>query len=600
MQTGKVGAEAPASAVLFVSFVWFVLEFSGVEPGSGGQGFARPIPTPSSRPANSKAQALSPSPDSMSGSSLCFAGARSTVPVLWGRESMSIWDWLFNPSGLTAHGFCLSWAPGLVGLHVASDAIIGLSYFSIPLAIAAFVSRRPDIRYSWVAYLFVAFILACGTTHFFSVFTLWVPVYGLEGVVKAITAVLSIATAALLWPLIPKIAALPTITELEQRVAERTAELSEANARLTRALEERTRAEAAAAASEAQYRASFEHAAVGKAQFDPATHDIIRANAALARMLGYEPEELAGRRGWDFVWPEDRDLDRQAWDKVLAGEIDTFTSEKRYLRKDGTPVWGRVSTAAVRDPQTGAPTIAISVIEDIDERYKSQADLAAANQALQAMVAERTAALAQRDLLLREVYHRVKNNLQIVDSLLVMQARQVSDPDSKAALMGLRSRVYALGLVHHQLMGSPDLQTFDFAPFLKELSANILEGGATRGVTLDVHAEPLTVGLDFAIPLGLLVTELVTNSLKHAFPDGEGRINVELSRDEDGSVSLVVADNGQGMAAGQVAGESGKSPSRGLGANIIKGLVAQLRGTMSVREDNGTRSEVRVTAPVLA
>jgi hypothetical protein len=119
---------------------------------------------------------------------------------------MSIWDWLFNPSGLTAHGFCLAWAPGLVGLHVASDAIIGLAYFSIPLAIAAFVARRPDIKYSWVAYLFVAFILACGATHFFSIFTLWVPVYGLEGVVKAITAVLSIATAALLWPLIPKLA----------------------------------------------------------------------------------------------------------------------------------------------------------------------------------------------------------------------------------------------------------------------------------------------------------------------------------------------------------------------------------------------------------
>jgi PAS domain S-box-containing protein len=534
---------------------------------------------------------------------------------------MSILDWLFNPSGLTAHGFCLSWAPGLVGLHVASDAIIGLAYFSIPLAIAAFVARRPDIKYSWVAYLFVAFILACGATHFFSIFTLWVPVYGLEGVVKAITAVLSIATAALLWPLIPKIAALPSAealeavnlqlrqseadvrtanAELEARVARRTAELSEANLRLTVALADRTRVEAAAAITEAQYRASFESAAVGKAQAEPATGVLIRANAALGRMLGYTPEEMAGRHGRDFVWPDDRGMDAEPWTRMLAGEIDSFTSEKRYLRKDGAPLWGRVSTAAVRDPVTGEPTIAVSVIEDIDERYKSQAALAEANHALEAMVAERTEALAQRDLLLREVYHRVKNNLQIVDSLLVMQARQMSDEAGKAALMGLRSRVYALGLVHHQLMGSADLKTFDFAPFLKELSDNILEGAASPGVALDVRAEPLTVGLDFAIPLGLLVTELVTNSLKHAFPDGRGRINVELSRGEDGSVALVVADNGQGLAAARADQGAGKRPSRGLGDNIIRGLVAQLKGSMSVREDNGTRSEIRVDAPVAA
>jgi PAS domain S-box-containing protein len=509
---------------------------------------------------------------------------------------MSMLDWLFNPSGLTAHGFCLSWAPGLVGLHVISDGLIGVAYFSIPLAIAAFIHQRPDIKYSWVAYLFVAFILACGATHFFSIFTLWVPVYGLEGVVKAITAVLSIATAVVLWPLIHRLAALPTITELERRVAERTAELSEANASLTEALGQRTRAEAAAAVTEAQYRISFENAAVGKAQFDPVSHNMIRVNTALAAMLGYAPEELAGKHGWDFVWPEDRDVDRESWRRVLAGEIDTFTSEKRYMRRDGTPVWGRVSTAAVRDPATGAPTIAISVIEDIDARRRSQADLVVANKALEAMVAERTLALSQRDLLLREVYHRVKNNLQIVDGLLVMQARELTDEAAKTALIGLRNRVYALGLVHHQLMGSSDLQTFDFAPFLEELSANILEGGAAREVTLDVKAVPLNVGLDFAIPLGLLVTELVTNSLKHAFPDGRGRIEVELARAGDGSVSLVVADNGRGLAAARADSDG----PRGLGENIIKGLVAQLRGTMSVSEDNGTRSEVRVAPPEAA
>lgn len=347
---------------------------------------------------------------------------------------MSFLDWLLNPTGLTPHGFCLSWSPGLVAMHAVSDVIIGLAYFSIPLAIAAFVRRRPDIRYGWVAYLFVAFILACGATHFLAILTLWVPAYGVEGIIKVVTAVLSIATAVILWPLIPKAAALPSAAQLERRVAERTAELTDA--------------------------------------------------------------------------------------------------------------------------------------------------------------------LAQRDLLLREVYHRVKNNLQMVDGLLVMQSRQTSNPESRQAIQGLRDRVYALGLVHHQLMGSQDLKTFDIAPFLEELSTNLVQGGASQDVALSIKAIPLDVGLDFAIPLGLLVTELVTNSLKHAFSDGPGQIEVELTRSGDGALLLVVSDNGQGY------GETG-APPRGrkpaLGLGIIDGLVAQLKGTLDVRSQaGGTRTEIRIPASAAA
>jgi two-component sensor histidine kinase len=361
---------------------------------------------------------------------------------------MSIWDWLMNPSGLTPHGFCLSWAPGLVATHVVADAVIGLAYFSIPLAIASFVRRRPDIQYGWVAYLFVGFILACGTTHLWAIVTLWYPAYGVEAVIKSVTAVLSIATAGLLWPLLPKIAALPSTADLERlngelegRVAERTAELEAVNAQLTQALDERTRA------------------------------------------------------------------------------------------------------------------------------------------------------LTQRDLLLREVYHRVKNNLQIVDGMLVMQARRLADPAAKQALLEMRGRLYALGLVHHQLMESSDLETFDIAPFLKALSENVLQSGPSPDIGLTVRAAPLTVGLDFAIPLGLIVTELVTNSLKHAFPNGKGQVEIVLERAEDGLVTLVVADDGEGLVSeSETAGAS-------LGATIVEGLVKQLGGTLTVKRENGVRSEIRVPGP---
>ena len=225
------------------------------------------------------------------------------------------------------------------------------------------------------------------------------------------------------------------------------------------------------------------------------------------------------------------------------------------------------------------------------------AQLVVVNARLEGLVEERTAALAQRDLLLQEVHHRVKNNLQIIDSFIVMQARQLSDSQAKKALLGLRDRVYALGLVHHQLMGSGNLKTFDIAPFLQELAGNIVAGGTRRDIKLSVRAIPLDVGLDFAIPLGLVVTELVTNSLKHAFPDGKGNIDVVLDRSDDGAVALVVSDDGKGYTSADV--ESGGHKAA-LGTSIIKGLVAQLEATMVVQHTSGTRSEIRVAWPALA
>ena len=190
----------------------------------------------------------------------------------------------------------------------------------------------------------------------------------------------------------------------------------------------------------------------------------------------------------------------------------------------------------------------------------------------------------------------MKNNLQVVDSLVVLQTRQLTDPTAVAALNEMRNRIYALGLVHQQLMESADLQTFDVAPFLRELSNNILRGGSNGDVALEVKADALEVGLDFAIPLGMLVTELLTNSLKHAFPHQKGAVTVELGRTDQSEVVLVVSDNGLSAPDGSVADQA----SAGLGHRIIAGLVAQLQATMTVVRDGGLRTEVRMTRPAIA
>jgi signal transduction histidine kinase len=128
----------------------------------------------------------------------------------------SLLERLLDSSTFSPHGICLLWEPELIWLHVFSDAVIAISYFSIPFALAIIVSKRRDFQFGWVAWAFATFILACGLTHVFSIYTLWVPIYGIEGIVKAITAAASIVTAVMLWPLIPRILAIPTAEQLRE------------------------------------------------------------------------------------------------------------------------------------------------------------------------------------------------------------------------------------------------------------------------------------------------------------------------------------------------------------------------------------------------
>jgi signal transduction histidine kinase len=172
-----------------------------------------------------------------------------------------IWDFL-STEGFQPHGFCLLWRPDIFWTHVTSDAVIALSYFSIPAALFYLAVKRSDLIYRWVLYLFAAFIVACGLTHLFGIWTLWVPDYGLQALLKLVTALVSVVTAATIWPLMPRLLAMPSagqlaeknaalaheVTErqaaevqlqtlnedLEKRVAERTATLEEVNRELLR------------------------------------------------------------------------------------------------------------------------------------------------------------------------------------------------------------------------------------------------------------------------------------------------------------------------------------------------------------------------------
>lgn len=126
----------------------------------------------------------------------------------------AIWDYLFD-NGLMPHGYCLLWDPWLFWSHAISDTVIAISYFSIPVVLITFAAKRTDFQYGWVLRLCGAFIICCGVTHLFNIWTLWVPSYQIESVLKVITALVSAATAVLLWPLLPKVLAIPSTSDLE-------------------------------------------------------------------------------------------------------------------------------------------------------------------------------------------------------------------------------------------------------------------------------------------------------------------------------------------------------------------------------------------------
>lgn len=212
-------------------------------------------------------------------------------------------------------------------------------------------------------------------------------------------------------------------------------------------------------------------------------------------------------------------------------------------------------------------------------------------------VRERTVALERavghRDLLLREVHHRVKNNLQMVDAMLALQGRRVSDPATLAAFAQLRDRVHALAVVHAQLMTSEDLRTFDAGAFLRELADGLAASVGTRErpILVTVDADPAGITLDLASPLGLLLTELVTDSARRAYRDSSGTIRVQFRLPADREALLAVEDDGADpVAAGRFAADE-------PGARLIRGFVKQLDGTLHVEYDRGLRVLVRFPLP---
>lgn len=202
-------------------------------------------------------------------------------------------------------------------------------------------------------------------------------------------------------------------------------------------------------------------------------------------------------------------------------------------------------------------------------------------------------ALAGKDVLLREVHHRVKNNLQTISSLLNIQAEALPDLAARHALRDAQRRVHSMALIHEQMYGHKDMDVVDFGDYARRLARDLLEsfGARAANIRLRFAVDPVALTMDQMIPCGLILNELITNSLKYAFPgDRAGEILVSLRGEDGGTVTLVVADDGIGLPP-DVSGRRSES----LGMRIVDILTRQLGGTFRQQSANGVHSTVAFT-----
>jgi PAS domain S-box-containing protein len=268
----------------------------------------------------------------------------------------------------------------------------------------------------------------------------------------------------------------------------------------------------------------------------------------------------------------------------------SFSMEYRLRRHDGTYRWV-YDQGAPRFEQDGNFAGYIGSCTDVTEQRLARDALGELTLELEDRVRERTAIAAEREVLLREVHHRVKNDLQLISSLLSMQSRRLSDPDSVLALAECQSRVQTIALIHEYMYQSENIARLPLSRNIRGLAANLLRvvGPPDRAIHLEVDVEEdLELPVDRAIPCGLILNELMTNALKHAFPDGRaGTLRITLRRELPERVLLGVGDDGVGLREGRHGTLHGS-----LGWRLVQAFAEQLGAEIRVHSDAGTRVEV--------
>lgn len=337
-----------------------------------------------------------------------------------------------------------------------------------------------------------------------------------------------------------------------------------------RDITDRKDAERELARSEERYRIVAE--STGQLVYDyDVAHGTILWSGAITLVTGYAPAEFErfGIREWEeSIHPEDRQAALDAMEKAASLNF-RYAFEYRFRRKDGSYVDIFDNGLFIADASGGAERM-LGTMTDISERKRADLRLAAS--------------LHEKEILLKEIHHRVKNNLQVISSLLSLQSAATKDDRTQEQLRESQNRVRSMALIHERLYQSADLARIDFGEYVRSLTAFLFRSYDVHGITVQYHLDHVNLPVNTAIPCGLIINELVSNALKYAFAGRTGgEIEISITVIRGRSAVLSVRDNGIGFPA-----DLDFRRTQTLGLQLVNTLTMQINGTIGLIRDRGT------------
>ena len=299
--------------------------------------------------------------------------------------------------------------------------------------------------------------------------------------------------------------------------------------------------------------------------------DLLYISPAYEQIWGRTREELYAEplKCMESVHPEDEYLLEESMRRVLQGE--STSTEYRIFRPDGTIRWLCDRAFPIYDESGKVYRIA-GICEDISDRKFTEARI--------------QAALREKEILLKEIHHRVKNNMQVVSSLLQLQAQYIEDEPTLALFEESQTRIHSMALIHEQLYQSENLDRIDLPLYVENLVANLYQsfGCSNTSIQFNLNIDPIYLNIETAIPCGLIINELVSNSLKYAFTQSSGgEININFHEITSQQFYLTIQDNGSGFPAG-----FDVENTETLGVRLVRMLTHQLDGTLVIDSQCGT------------
>ncbi len=294
------------------------------------------------------------------------------------------------------------------------------------------------------------------------------------------------------------------------------------------------------------------------------------ASAWVRDLLGYESEEILGRTCFDLMPPAEARRVARLYRSLVASRLPIVALENINVHKDGRLVVLETSGTPILNAN-GTLRGYQGVDRDITERKKAEEAV--------------KVSLAEKEFLLRELAHRTKNNMQVIASLMNLQAATFSDEKLKSAFADTRDRIRAMALIHEKLYRSDNLSSLNMKEYIEDLIGIILRAhrGAVHRVKAITDLDDVSISIDAALPLGLIINELVSNSLEHAFSEEETGAIFLSFKANGGRAELIYRDDGRGMPR-----EFDLSQTSSLGLKLVHNLaVLQLRGTMDIRHGSG-------------